>query len=72
LLVGIALWLLRLHLHPHGLDLLRFNSQPLKELLARLLIAAESAKAGAVVELLAAVDAESHVAPSKVALRRLI
>jgi len=58
------LWLLRLHLKAHAVDLLRFNSQPLKELLTGLLVAAETTESSTIGMLLAAVDAESHDAPS--------
>jgi hypothetical protein len=64
LLVGVALGLLCLHLKAHAVDLLRFNSEALKELFTGLLVAAETTEASAVRVLLAAVDAESHDAPS--------
>jgi len=65
LLIGVAaLLLLLLHLQAQGVDLLCLHSQPLEQRLARLLVAAEATKAGAVRVLLAAVDAESHGVPS--------
>jgi len=69
LLVGVALLgLLRLHLHPHAVNLLGFDSEALQELLTRLLIAAETTEAGSVGVLLTAVDAESHGAPSSLSV----
>lgn len=64
LLIGVALWLLGLHLEPHAVDLLCFNAQALKQLFARLLVATKSAESGPIGMLLAAVDAESHGCPS--------
>jgi len=65
LLVGVALLgLLGLHLQSHAVNLLSLDSKPLQELLTGLLVAAESAETGAIGMLLAAVDAESHGAPS--------
>ena len=71
LLVGVVLVLLRLHLQAYALDLLRFNSEPLQELFAGLLIAAEPAEARAVRMLLTAVDAEYHVRPSEFCCARV-
>jgi len=70
LLVIIALrGLLRLHLQTHAVNLLRLNSQALQQLLTWLLIAAEATEASPIGVLLAAVDAESHGAPSFVSVR---
>ena len=65
LLVGVALLgLLRLHLQPHAVNLLGLNSEALEELFAGLLVATETTETGAIGVLLAAIDAESHGAPS--------
>lgn len=64
LLIGVALRLLALHLQAHAVNLLRFNSQALKQLFTGLLIATKPTEPGAIGMLLAAVDAKSHDAPS--------
>ena len=72
LLVGIALLRLGLHLHPHVVDLLGFDPQPLEQLFTGLLVAAEPAESRTVGMLLPAIDAESHDAPSDDGRFRLI
>jgi hypothetical protein len=72
LLIGVAGLLLLLHLQPHGVNLLGFHPKALEQGLAGLLVAAEATEACTVGVLLAAIDAESHGAPSMVGRACLI
>ena len=64
LLIRVSLRLLRLHLQTNAMNLLGLDAEALEQLFSRLLVATETTEASAIRMLLAAVDAESHVAPS--------